>query len=112
MCQEEKKKLQKKFVLKKSRSFESNLRQMSEKRIKAYEGVVSPETLVFTFPASNKKNVMDVLTRDGRIDKLILVDEEEEAQRKAQQDAILAKFSVTNDDSGITVKKKPSPKTK
>ena len=67
---------------------------MSEKFLHAYTGSVRPQALAFSFPAANKKKVLQNLTSRGEIDKYIIVDEEEEARMKAQQAAILAKFAA------------------
>ena len=68
---------------------------MSDQQLKAYLGSVTPETLAFTFPATNKENVIRYLTSVKEIDKYIIVDPAEEEKMKAQQEAILAKFSAT-----------------
>lgn len=87
-----------------------------EKRIKAYVGVVSPQTLAFDFPSVNKQNVLDCLTREGRINQYIFVDDEEEAKMKEQQAAILARMSKHQQqqdefykNQAVTVEKNPPP---
>ena len=70
----------------------SNQYQMSD-YIKIYYKYVDPTTLVNRVPKANKQNLIDSLTREGKINDYIIIDEQEEKDQILQAQAIKAKLS-------------------